>query len=207
MTRLLLIVCAALAVTLCLSAASQAHKVNIFAYVDDDTVVTDSGYSRSRRVVDGTVEVYDAASGELLLFGKTDADGKYSFKIPEIARRQGMDLRLLLRAGVGHQAEWVVKAGEYMVAPAVETAAVETASAEPVAVETPAAEVRPVEVPAVAPAIDVAAVEAVVRRELAPVKEMLADMSQPGPSVTEILGGIGYIFGLFGVAAYFKSRK
>ena len=148
------------------------------------------------------MEVYDAASGELLLSGKTDADGKYSFKIPETARRQGMDLRLLLRAGVGHQAEWVVKAGEYMVAPAVETA-----SAESVAVETPAAEVRPVEVPATAPAIDVAAVETVVRRELAPVKEMLADMSQPGPSVTEILGGIGYIFGLFGVAAYFKSRK
>ena len=52
-----------------------------------------------------------------------------------------------------------------------------------------------------------AVVEGVVKRELEPVKRMLADMSQPGPSVTEILGGIGYIFGLFGVAAYFKSRK
>lgn len=203
MTRLLLIICAALAVTLCLSAASQAHKVNIFAYVDGDTVVTDSGYSRSKRVSGGDVEVYDAASGDLLLSGKTDADGKYSFQIPEKARQQGMDLRLLLKAGVGHQAEWVVKAEEYAVVPAAETSVAETPTIEAMTAAPALGET----VTAAAPVMDTAVVEAIMRRELAPVKEMLADMSQPGPSVTEILGGIGYIFGLFGVAAYFKSRK
>jgi len=43
--------------------------------------------------------------------------------------------------------------------------------------------------------------------KLAPVKSMLAESLDPAPSMTEILGGIGWIFGLMGVAAYFKSRK
>jgi len=46
-----------------------------------------------------------------------------------------------------------------------------------------------------------------VRRELEPVKRMLVDMNQAGPGMTEIIGGIGYILGLFGIVAYMKSRK
>jgi nickel transport protein len=207
MTRLLLIICAALAATLCLSAASNAHKVNIFAYVEGNTVVTESGYSRSSRVNKGVVEVHDAASGELLLTGTTDEQGNFSFEVPDKAREQGLDLQLLVKAGVGHQGDWVVKAEEYMVgdAPAAE-AETSTAQAETASDAAPAAAPAQAVIVA-APKADIAAVEAVVKRELEPVKRMLADMSQPGPSVTEILGGIGYIFGLFGVAAYFKSRK
>ncbi|MBG0789472.1 MAG: hypothetical protein H0S80_03125 [Desulfovibrionaceae bacterium] len=205
MTRLLLIVCAALAATLCLAAASDAHRVNIFAYVDGDSVVTESGYSRSSRVNKGTVEVYDAASGELLLSGVTDEEGRYAFPIPEKARREGLDLRLLLKAGVGHQAEWVVKAEEFGDAPAQAASAPAPEQAQAPAAAVPAPVAAPA--PASVAAVDAAAVEAVVKRELEPVKRMLADMSEPGPSVTEILGGIGYIFGLFGVAAYVKSRK
>ena len=206
MTRLILIVCAALAATLCLAAASQAHRVNIFAYVDGDTVVTESGYSRTSRVNGGVIEVYDAASGDLLLSGKTDQAGVYRFKVPDRARKEGLDLRLLLKAGVGHQAEWVVKAEEFADAPASAVVDVPAIPA-PVPVASAAA---PAPATVAAPAVsapDAAAVEAIVKRELEPVKRMLADMSQPGPSVTEILGGIGYIFGLFGVAAYFKSRN
>jgi nickel transport protein len=35
----------------------------------------------------------------------------------------------------------------------------------------------------------------------------LADMRQRGPSLTDILGGIGYIIGLVGVAAYVSSKR
>jgi len=58
-----------------------------------------------------------------------------------------------------------------------------------------------------APAVDTSEVEAIVHRELEPVKRMLAELSQSGPGVTEIVGGIGYIIGLFGIVAYMKSRK
>ena len=206
MTRLIVAVCIALAASLCLAAVSSAHKVNIFAYVDGDSVVTDSGYSRSRRVNKGVVEVHDAASGKLLLTGTTDGEGRYTFAIPAEAREGKMDLLLVLKAGEGHQAEWTVKYDEYGVggdaaAQTESPAAAESATPAPTEPDASAAPAVP------AAPVDTAAIKAVVHSELAPVKQMLAEMHDSGPGVTEILGGIGYIFGLFGVAAYVKSRK
>ena len=113
MTRLIIAICIAMAASLCLVAVSSAHKVNIFAYVDGNSIVTDSGYSRAKRVSKGVVEVHDAASGELLLSGNTDEDGKFSFVVPDRARAEKMDLLLVLKAGEGHQAEWTVKFDEF----------------------------------------------------------------------------------------------
>ncbi|WP_316896929.1 hypothetical protein [Pseudodesulfovibrio indicus] len=203
MNRLLLIVCLALAATLCLSAVSEAHKVNIFAYVEGDTIVTDSGYSRSKRVNDGVVEVHDGSSGELLLSGNTDEAGLFTFVIPKEARERQVDLRLLLKAGTGHQAEWTVKYDEFADAPRpVNDVVVEDpVQASPTATEPQPAATVP------AGALTESQVEAIVRRELAPLNRMVAEMHDSGPSLVEIFGGIGWIFGLFGVAAYMKSRK
>jgi nickel transport protein len=43
-------------------------------------------------------------------------------------------------------------------------------------------------------------------RKLRPIVRMLTESQSKGPSVNEIVGGIGYIFGLMGVALYFKNR-
>lgn len=199
MRRLVIATCIALAFFLCLSAAAHAHKVNIFAYVDGNSVVTDSGYSRSKRVNDGVVEVYDQSTGKMILSGNTDDNGKFDFQIPDGVRAAKADLLLRLKAGTGHQAEWVVKYDEYGAAKGPFAAASEEDDGVEhghSAVSRPQAE-----------KVDAGEVEAIVRRELAPVKQMLADLSQPGPSVTEIVGGIGYILGLFGIVAYMKSRN
>lgn len=193
MRRLIVFTCIAMAATLCLAAVSHAHKVNIFAYVDGNSVVTDSGYSRSKRVHDGMVEVYDAATGSMLLSGATDQNGKFDFVIPDEARAAKTDLLLRLKAGTGHQAEWVVKYAEYGAAKGPFVADKEDHGHT--AIAKPQAKVDPAEV------------EAIVRRELAPVKQMLADLNKGGPGVTEIVGGIGYIVGVFGIIAYMKSRK
>ena len=47
-------------------------------------------------------------------------------------------------------------------------------------------------------------VNAALDAKLAPIKR--AVLGQSGPGVVEIVGGIGWIFGLAGVAAYFRSR-
>jgi nickel transport protein len=44
-------------------------------------------------------------------------------------------------------------------------------------------------------------------KKLRPITEMLADSMECGPGITEIMGGIGYILGLVGVALYFANRK
>lgn len=193
MRRLIILTCIAMAFTLCMAAVSHAHKVNLFAYVDGNSVVTDSGYSRSKRVHDGTIEVYDATTGSMLLSGTTDNNGKFDFEIPADARANKANLLLRLKAGTGHQAEWVVKYEEYGAAKG--PFAADKVEHGHTAVSAPQGKV------------DSSEVEAIVRRELAPVKQMLADMSQSGPGVTEIVGGIGYILGLFGIVAYMKSRN
>jgi nickel transport protein len=44
-------------------------------------------------------------------------------------------------------------------------------------------------------------------RKLTPVINMLADAVDPGPRLSDVVGGIGYIFGLVGVALYFSTRR
>ena len=46
-----------------------------------------------------------------------------------------------------------------------------------------------------------------LERQLAPVKEMLTELTIHRTSLTDIIGGIGYILGLFGLWAYFLSKR
>ena len=49
--------------------------------------------------------------------------------------------------------------------------------------------------------------ETTIDKKLAPIKRTLAENSDKGPSLQDILGGIGYILGLAGIAAYVQSLK
>jgi nickel transport protein len=54
-----------------------------------------------------------------------------------------------------------------------------------------------------------ALVEMTLERKLKPMREEIRRLREAAgrPGLTEILGGIGYIMGLAGIAAYFKYRK
>jgi nickel transport protein len=49
-------------------------------------------------------------------------------------------------------------------------------------------------------------IEKALDKKLAPIMRMLAEMQEPKVRLTDVLGGLGYIFGLAGVAAYFKRK-
>ena len=49
--------------------------------------------------------------------------------------------------------------------------------------------------------------EGVLDEKLKPILRKLTVNEKRGSTVSEIVGGIGYIFGLMGVAIYFKNRK
>ena len=42
-------------------------------------------------------------------------------------------------------------------------------------------------------------------RKLEPIFNILADSVHRGPGVSEVIGGVGYVFGLVGVALYFST--
>jgi hypothetical protein len=50
-------------------------------------------------------------------------------------------------------------------------------------------------------------VDQAVESKMAPVKRMLLESAEKSPGPTEIIGGIGYIVGLFGVLAFAASRR
>jgi nickel transport protein len=50
-------------------------------------------------------------------------------------------------------------------------------------------------------------VEDSLDKKLRPILRMMTESKDTKPSLSEIIGGIGYIFGLFGVALFFKNRN
>ena len=183
-----------------------AHKVTIFAWVEEDTVFTQSKFSGGRKARNATVVVYDK-EGKQLLEGKTDEKGEFSFKIPKMT-----DLKVVLKASMGHLAEWTI--------PVEELAGHEAPSSTPAKVKQAAANLPPESAASQAQtAITESAtmgltekeikeiVDASLDKKLKPITNMLADSMDCGPGLTEIIGGVGYILGLVGVALYFTSRR
>jgi nickel transport protein len=96
-----LVICTAvLAASLLLGGNAHAHRVNLFAWVEGDTVHVECKYPDGTKVNEGTIRVFDSA-GKELLNGKTTPKGEFSFKVPKQD-----DLKIVLEAGMGHRAEW-----------------------------------------------------------------------------------------------------
>jgi len=164
-----------------------AHKVIIFAWVEGDTVFTESKFSGGREATGAQVLVFDRM-GKQLLEGKTNNKGEFSFKIPKLT-----DLRIVLNAGMGHKAEWKIPESEIQEESGVLGSKMATESSQPVAVGLSKAEIKEL-------------IEESLDRKLRPIVRMMTESQSKGPSVTEIVGGIGYIFGLMGLVLYFKNR-
>ncbi|MBU4525437.1 MAG: cobalamin biosynthesis protein CbiL [Desulfomicrobium sp.] len=191
---------------LLVSSPALAHRVNIFAYVEGGEVVVECSFSKSKRVRHGHIEVRDAVSGETLLQGTTDAEGLFRFPVPEQARTSGSGLRILLQAGEGHQNEWIVDAAEFLGAPITAAPAPSAPQSDTAAGSVSGGNVAASHVPGLTRSDVEEVVAAALDAKLAPIQRELREQGLKGPGVQEIVGGIGWIFGLIGVAAYFKSR-
>lgn len=203
-----------------LATEATAHKVNLFAYVEGDEIVVEGYFSGSAKAMNCLVDVFDS-SGKKLLEGKTDAQGLYSFKISQLTPTKG-DLRFVLHAGQGHMADYTLPAAELPRSPRDGASATQTEdkppATQPVPVlpdvknggkegyGTPPAPVDPVALKTVLDESLDAKIQPLIKM-LGNQQKMLLEQKDKGPSVVEILGGIGWIFGLFGTAAYFASRN
>lgn len=184
-----------------LAVPAQAHRVNVFAWVEGGTVHTESSFPGGREVKDGKIVVYDDQTGEKLLEGRTDDEGKFSFKVP----RQ-TSLRIEMTAGMGHKNEWIVRAME-IAAGGVEKKLPE--SDEPSGSAAPESEGAGADrstAPAGVAEIE-RVVETVLDRKLAPVVKMMAESRRQQTTFQDVIGGIGYILGLAGLGGYIHYRR
>ncbi len=164
-----------------------AHKAVIFAWAEGDTIFTESKLAGGKRAIDAQVLVFDR-EGKQLLEGRTNNKGEFSFKIPKLT-----DLRIVLNAGMGHKGEWTIPESEIQeVAALLEKKRTDEPS-QPIEVGLTKEEIKDL-------------IEDSLDRKLRPIVRMMTESQSKGPSVPEIVGGIGYIVGLMGVALYFRNR-
>lgn len=174
-----------------------AHKVNIFAYVEGDKVYTESYFSDGKKCVESKIEVFDN-QGNKLLEGLTDEEGMFSFKIPPEDVIDG-DLKIILTASMGHRAEYIIRADELGDVAGL----IEEKIEEPVSAVSP--EISSVDLKEIQSLIEDTLDEKLepIIREMREIRKSQEDRISP----TEIIGGVGYIIGIFGIIAYFLSRK
>lgn len=166
---------------------AHAHKVTVFAWVEGDTVHTQSKFSGGKKVNGGKIEIYDQRY-QKILEGVSDGDGKFSFARPGDATA----LKIVLTAGMGHTNHWIIppeelgrKAGNRQPPPP-----------EPQASGQDQYHFDPHVIEEI--------VERAVERKLAPIKARLAEEAW---GLRDIVAGIGYIIGLMGLASYIRYRK
>jgi len=197
----------------CLSSDSAwAHKVNLFAYVEGDKVFVEGYFSKSRKAMDCPVVVYDA-QGRKIHEGRTDKEGKYAFKSAELPPHDG-DLKVVLIAGQGHQAEYTLGADELPGVREPEAGRDESRMQGRAVKSLTGKSTVDVRMQAQDFQEFAATVREVVKRENQPIIKMLGNQQKlllreldKGPTVRDVIGGIGWILGIMGVAAYFKSRN
>ncbi|MFT3959404.1 MAG: cobalamin biosynthesis protein CbiL [Desulfovibrio sp.] len=208
-----------LLLALALPHAAQAHRVNIFAWTEGNQVVAECGFNGGNKVRQGQVIVYDAATGAKLQEGRTDDQGVYRFPVPAEGKAHG--LRIVIKAGEGHQNEWMMDAAELAViqtpaAPAKDSEAKDAAAEK----TSPATHTAPAAAngatgaaAATSGTVGVSSgelqsiVNAALDTKLGPIRRELAEMRVSRPGFSEIFGGIGWLVGLAGIALYFKGRR
>lgn len=195
--------------------SAQAHRVNIFAWTEGNEVVAECGFNGGNKVKQGQVVVFDAATGAKLAEGRTDDLGVYRFPISAEGKAHGV--RIVIKAGEGHQNEWTVDAAELAtiqpgtaatsapaVSPAVAPAAASTLQpqAAPKADKSPAQQTANISTAEMQNIVNTA-----LDAKLGPIRKELAEMRVARPGFSEIFGGIGWLVGLAGIALYFKGRR
>lgn len=188
-----------LTLLLVLCTSSHAHKVRIFAWEEGDDIVTESKFSGGRAARNVAVSVIDSATGKELLTGTTDSEGLFRFPVPQ---NRETELEIVVDGGDGHKNSW-----KHL--PAEGSQGIPAAPPGPAPSDAGVAPSTPVK--GTQETIDTAQLtillDEALERKLGPIRRILAENTEKTPSLQDIIGGVGYIFGLAGIAAYMRFRK
>lgn len=199
----------ALVLLFCFSGLGFAHRVNVFAFVDGDAIQVECSFSKSQKVKNGKLVISDLETDGKLFEGTTDEQGVFRFKPDAGFLKTGHGLNILLIAGEGHQNDWQISAEELAaLSPSGQPAKSVAEQSTPAEQVFPA--VRETREQLIA-SLDAAELEALIGKvldaKLAPIKQTLARQEDGPPNARDIIGGIGWILGLLGVATYLKYKR
>lgn len=195
-----------LSLMLCFASFAQAHKVNIFAALDGNMIVGRVYFSGGGAAEDVDVDV-SSQDGLKIATVKTNPKGEFLFA-PKMKDTQYL---FTVDTGDGHAARTTVSVGSAL-APAQPGAAKPrppTLSQLQGKVDAQS-QVQPFSAPPQQVAIDPEIIAEVVSVELSkhlrPLSERI-ERYEASVRMSSVFGGIGFIVGIAGVAAFFLSRR
>lgn len=174
----------------------SAHLLKVFAWAEGNEIVGNAYFAGGIAAGGAHIKVYDGQH-QLVAELSPDSKGDFRVKVPGAA-----DYSIVADTEDGHVAHWEIKTAE--VAAPVVTATTETTPKAAASVETKSPALM------ATAALDKAALEQLVQtavaREVGPLRMELqryADRLR----LSDLLGGISFIFGLTGGALWWRSRK
>jgi nickel transport protein len=178
--------------------AAQAHGLGLFARADGAMIEGMVYYQGMAPARAAHVTVFDP-EGVLLIETVTDDQGRFTF---QAARR--VDHRIVADLKDGHRAEFSLPAAQL---PASLPGVSPQRPLSPGSLSAGANEgVEAAVAPQAEPAAIEAMVDAAVARHVGPLREQIAAYEDK-IRWHDVLGGIGYIVGLSGLACYFLARR
>jgi nickel transport protein len=167
-----------------------AHKISAFVDFEGDKVTVFSYFNDGAPVKGGKVEVYDKKTGKLLLTGKTDENGEFSFKL-----ESPKSIKVVVTGELGHKA-----VSELDLSSGTETEKVESKTVK----EEKAGEFQKVNEELLRKIV-----REEVEKQVRPIKVELSEIRKElsGTSTKDVFAGFGWILGIFGAVSLVLSRR
>lgn len=203
---------AAACLLLILTPFAWAHKVSIYAFTDGNAIQVEGFFNRNDKVHHGKITATDRETGTTVYSGTTNDAGIIRFRPDAEFLKTAHGLTITLNAGDGHQAEWIFSPEDLRgLAPTIRQPA-----SFPLQKKKNLIAGHPVQ--SVSNGNDSNIINDCGNRQLAtligdtidsrlsPIRQQIARLEDPSPTIRDVIGGLGWIMGLLGIALYFKKK-
>ncbi len=188
-------------VAMCLlNTPSSAHRVIVFSSFNGQKIVVEGYLPGGTKVNGAKVEVRDE-SGKIVVQGKTDSNGVFSF----VPKKSG-EYFITLNAGLGHLAKTSID---------IKNASAHTSAQQISQKKGPESRSHLAVFTDKRKAVPLKGLKPeeqlrqIIRDSVSPLEQEIIALrkAQEKVRIRDIIGGIGYILGLFGIVALIKSRR
>ena len=169
-----------------------AHRVDIFPYIEGNKLVVECYFSDGTPAKNCKVEIYKGK--EKILEGKTDNEGIASFPIDKIKG----EVKIVLIAGMGHRAETIYRMEEEK--PRL-VEALQMEKKENVEEKVEEEKEKYLDEKEIERKIEMA-----VEKSIKPLIKMMEEEKRR-TRFSEVVAGIGYILGIFGIISLLYRKK
>jgi len=172
---------------------ASAHKLNVFAYMENNTLVGEAYFNDGAPARHSAIHVKNAKNNSLIVEGTTDEKGQFSIPVDATGIQS---LLVSVNGGIGHLGQTIVTIEAAEPNDRIE----KTAFAAPESSNTTSS---------LSEEKISALTQEIVQKEIAPIRNELSLLRKElsKPKFSEIIGGIGYIAGLAGMAFWAGGRK